>query len=210
MNNKGESRRGRGGEEEDLRSSFTHYFFEARRHRRRVSYSCTRNDYTMSGFGKFSTIRYRFRRAILSIRRVTFNSPPPSAPFYFAIFARIHRTMPRNKTRPPLIRITAKNPRNCTVAPVSPEREKMVLKSVSGISFRFTILPPILLASLIHRCPLPYRYSRSVNQSSKPERFRNCIFLRIPRDARPDLFPSSLETLRSRSWRERLELLPRK
>lgn len=136
--------------------------------------------------------------------------PPPSAPFYFAIFARIHRTMPRNKTRPPLIRITAENPRNCTVAPVSPEREKMVLKSVSGISFRFTILPPILLASLIHRCPLPYRYSRSVNQSSKPERFRNCIFLRIPRDARPDLFPSSLETLRSRSWRERLELLPRK
>lgn len=79
---------------------------------------------------------------------------PPSAPFYFAIFARIHRTMPRNKTRPPLIRITPENPRNCTVAPVLPEREKMVLKSVSGISFRFTIFPPILLASLIHRCPL--------------------------------------------------------
>lgn len=81
------------------------------------------NDYTMSGFGKFSTIRYRFRPrrdAPSWIHRVSRSTPlsvPPPPPPSILRFSQGFTVMPRNKTRrPPLIRITPENPRNCTVA----------------------------------------------------------------------------------------------
>lgn len=77
----------------------------------------------MSGFGKFSTIRYRFRPrrdAPSWIHRVSRSTPlsvPPPPPPSILRFSQGFTVMPRNKTRrPPLIRITPENPRNCTVA----------------------------------------------------------------------------------------------
>ena len=104
--------------------------------------------------------------------------PPPS----ILRFSQGFTVMPRNKTRPPLIRITPENPRNCTVARYYRARK-------NGIRVRFRhrgtaspfhrfhpIHPPRIFDPSIPPSAFPrYRYSRSVNQSSKPERFRNCI-----------------------------------
>lgn len=162
----------------------------------------------MSGFGKFSTIRYRFRRAILDSSCVTFNPRP----LLFCDFRKDSRWCREIKL---VHRWSGLHRRILETVPLLgiTEREKMVLESVSGIAaqlHRFTVFTlSILLASLIHRYPpaFPrYRYSRSVNQSSKPERFRNCISFVSPWRA-VRFISKQLRTLHFSLARGRLKLL---
>lgn len=106
----------------------------------------------MSGFGKFSTIRYRFRRAILDSSCVTFNPRP----LLFCDFRKDSRWCREIKL---VHRWSGLHRRILETVPLLgiTEREKMVLESVSGIAaqlHRFTVFTlSILLASLIHRYP---------------------------------------------------------
>lgn len=129
--------------------------------------------------------------------------PPPS----ILRFSQGFTVMPRNKTRPPLIRITPENPRNCTVARYYRARK-------NGIRVRFRhrgtaspfhrfhpIHPPRIFDPSIPPSAFPqYRYSRSVNHRNL--RDFEIVSLSYPRDARSDLFPSSLERCISRSLEE--------
>lgn len=145
----------------------------------------------MSGFGKFSTIRYRFRRGGTRhpgfiVCHVQPLPPPPSILRFSQGFTwcreikLVHRwsgLQRRILETVPLLGIT--------------EREKMVLESVSGIVAQLHRFHPSSsrLWSIDALSIFPLR--KSIIETWEISKL---YFFRIPsRDARSDLFPSSLE-----------------